>query len=162
MSDRPVLASSLYFSHRQFFVFDKSVALPGCAWTDVHFRQGFARRQNNVCFGTLMDFGEGQLSVYLGPYSSAGRHNRIIAVPIELLSGEVVIAGPEEFEDVRVLRLTPGHYRLTAAQVAIDEESERIDLYFETLGEPISRSQIIVADEELAPLTPLLETVEVA
>jgi hypothetical protein len=144
-------------------VFDRTVALPGCAWTKEHADQGFARRDRCVCFGTLLEFGEADVTVYLGPYEPRQMYMRVIAVPIDLPSGEVAIEGPEdEVGSQHFVRLNSGHYQLTAAQVVIDEDRERIDLYFEKLAEPGPRSRIIVADDALTPPEVLVETAEVA
>jgi hypothetical protein len=64
----------------------------------------------------------------------------------------------------------PGHYRLTAAQwlvegeelVEWEEEEQAIDLFFEPLAEPLRTSAILIADAELNPPTPLLETADIA
>jgi hypothetical protein len=62
---RPKIALSprLYFSYSQFMVFDESVRLPGCEWTDEHSAQGFARWESTVNFSTLLEFGEADVVV---------------------------------------------------------------------------------------------------
>lgn len=162
LGESEVFVADVYFSYSQLCVFDKSVALPGCAWTETHFRQGFARREANVCFGTLLEFGHAELAVRVGPYEATGEHERVIEVPFEVSSGEIVIAGPEEVENEYVVKLAPGHYRLVAAQTVTAEDREAIDLYFEKLANPLIHSRIIVTDDTLAPPDPLVETVDVA
>jgi hypothetical protein len=100
--------------------------------------------------------------VHLGPYEGRDEHTRVIEVPFEVSSGEVVVGGPEEFpvKPERVVQLPTGHYRLVAAQAVIDEDQEKIDLYFEKLAEPLATSRIIMADQVMRPPTPLLETAE--
>jgi hypothetical protein len=161
-SESAVFSAKIYFSYSQFLVFDKSVKLPGCAWTEGHFRQGFARREMNVCFGTPLEFGYADIAVHLGPYKRKDEHQRVIEVPIEVSSGEVEVAGPEEIEHKNVVKLAKGSYRLVAAQAVTDDDNEMVDLYFEKLSEPITESRIIVCDNALHPPSLLLESVEVA
>lgn len=156
------LLMEIYFSYGQFMVFDKSIKLPGCAWTEQHYQQGFARREMNVCFGTLLEFGRGDVSIHLGSYKNLADHQRAIEVPINVPSGEIVIAGPEEIEDKNVFTLSKGAYRLVAAQTVIGDDRELLDLYFEKLREPLSKSRILVGDDVLHDPNPLLESVEVA
>jgi hypothetical protein len=160
---RPVLSASFYFSYSQFLVYDRSVELPGCAWTDDHTRQGFARREQNVSFGTLDEFGTADLIVNLGPYAPARAYQRVIEVPLHVPSGRVLICGPEDSDaEARAVDVEPGHYRLVAAQALVADERETIDLFFEKVTPPSARSRILRADEELHPPDPLLETVDVA
>jgi Competence protein J (ComJ) len=159
--DTAVFSARIYFSYSQFFVFNKSVKLPGCAWTERHYQQGFARREMNVCFGTPLEFGHADISVHLGPYKSSDEHQRVIEVPIEV-SGKIVIAGPEEIESKNVIKLAKGTYRLVAGQTVTGDDQETVDLYFEKLISPITKSRILVCDEALHPLSKLLENAEVA
>jgi hypothetical protein len=152
---------SVYFSYGHIFVFDRSVKLPGLAWTEGHHKQGFARRDKSVAFRTLLEFGEAHVSVHLGPYEPRLDHERVIEVPIESPTGEVGIEGPEEIGAQRFIRLEKGHYRLVAAQ-ALDSDREAVDLYLEKVTAPLSRSRILVADAALAPSEPLIESTEVA
>jgi hypothetical protein len=142
LSDSVILSARIYFAYSQFQVFDKA-ALAGHQWTQGHFDQGFARTGRSVSFGT-------------------DEHARVIEVPFEVSSGEVVVGGPEEFpvKPERVFQLPKGHYRLVAAQAVTDEDQEKIDLYFEKLAEPLTKSRIVVADDALNPPSPLLETAE--
>lgn len=162
LAESVVYSARICFSYSQFQVFDSSVTLPGCAWTDEHYKQGFARREPNVSFGALLEFGHGDVAVHYGPYKPKDEHERVIEVPLEVPSGAVVIAGPEEFENEHIVRLAKGHYRLVAAQVVTGDDRETIELYVEKLDEPLAKSRIIVADEALRPPSPLLESVEVA
>jgi hypothetical protein len=156
-----IASSTIYFSYSQFMVFDRSVKLPGCAWTAHHTDQGFARRESNVCFRTMAEFGNGDAAVHLGPYVEKIGDGRVIEVPFEVISGEVNVEGPEECKD-RGVSMPNGHYRLVAAQALLGEDHEVIDLYFERLANPLSNSRIIVADDALHPPSQLLETAEIA
>jgi hypothetical protein len=162
VSEAAIYSATIYFSYSQFQVFDGSVKLPGCAWTDGHYKQGFARREPNVSFGTMLEFGHGDVAVHLGPYKGKDDHERVIEVPIEVSSGEVVIGGPEEYPNKHIVKMRTGHYRLVAAQTVTADDREAIDLYFERLAEPLATSRIIVADDVLEPPSPLLESVETA
>ena len=162
MSESAIYSATIKFSYSQFHVFDSSVKLPGCAWTDGHYKQGFARREQNVSFGTPLEFGYGDVGVHLGPYKGRDEHERVIEVPIEVSSGEIVIGGPEEYPNKHIVKMPKGHYRLVAAQTVTAEDREAIDLYFEKLAEPLTKSRVVVADEGLDLASPLLESVEVA
>ena len=155
-----VLLSRMYFSFKQFFVFDRSVKLPACSWTQAHYDQGFARRTSNAAFSTLLEFGHADVAVCMRAYGPSGAYQRVIEIPLEIPSGVAVVAGPEEFDDERVVQLERGHYRLTVAQSVEDDDTQLIDLYFEALDSPQLVSHVLVADGELHPSDSLLETAE--
>jgi hypothetical protein len=161
LSDSAILSARIVFGYSQFLLFDKE-ARPGHRWSQGHYDQGFARTGRSVSFGTPLEFGLGAVLVHLGPYEGRDEHTRVIEVPFEVSSGEVVVGGPEEFPVApeRVFQLPNGHYRLVVAQAVTDEDQEKIDLYFEKLAEPLPTSRVIVADEAMRPPTPLLETAE--
>ena len=161
LSDSAILSTRIAFGYSQFLVFDKE-APAGHQWSQGHYDQGFARTGRSVSFGTPLEFGHGAVLVHVGPYEGRDDHTRVIEVPFEVSSGEVVVGGPEEFpvKPERVFQLPKGHYRLVAAQAVIEEDQEKIDLYFEKLAEPLATSRIISADEGMHPPTPLLETAE--
>lgn len=143
-------------------VFDRDVQLPGCEWTDAHGSQGFARRESVMNFGMLEEFGHAVVLVRDRAYEPRDYYVRVIAVPFLVTSGQVKIEGPEEHPIERQLELSPGNYRLTAAQFIIWDEEQGIDLFFEKLAEPLERSEVLVADEWLDPILPLCETAEIA
>ena len=157
-----LLDSRMYFSYSQFQVFDASIRRPGCAWTEAHSQQGFARRENNAAFGTLLDFGYARLRAYSGSYENTAQDQRVIEIPMRIPSGAVIVGGPEEFENARRLTLASGDYRLVAAQRVVNEDQEEIDLFFEKLVVPLAHSRIVIADAGLSPPETLLETVECA
>jgi competence protein J (ComJ) len=158
-----VLTPKLCFSCGQFFVYDKSVGMPACDWTDTHSDQGFARRKGTAAFGTLLEFGEADVTVHREPYQQQEGYERVIAVPLLVSSGTVNVDGPEENEyDVeRGFDLPPGNYRLVAAQRVTGDDEETIDLFFELLPRALERSSILVADEDLNPPKILIETADV-
>jgi len=156
------LSPRLYLSYGQFMVYDKNVQLPGCAWTDEHSRQGFARRESVANFRALIDFGHADVQVSLDAYEPRLEYERVIAVPFKVTSGEVIVEGPEETEPGRAFALTPGDYRLVAAQYATGDEEEAVDLFLSPATEPPQRSAILVADKALSPPSPLIEAAGIA
>ena len=143
-------------------VYDQSEGMPGCAWTEGHTAQGFARRPSAVCFGTLLEFGHAQVSVVWGAYDPQVEYDRVIVVPFRCVSDKVVVEGPDEQGLDRAIDVPRGDYRLAAAQQVLSEQRERIDLYFERVSSPIECSAIIVADDKLSPPEPLIETARIA
>ena len=157
-----LLSSKLYFSYGQFMVFDSSVQLPGCDWTEAHVAQGFARRESAVNFSTLLQFGYAAVGVSRGIYEPQHEYERVIAVPFRSTSGKVNVEGPEESPSERSFELLPGHYRLVAAQYVVGDDDEVVNLCFEPLVEALDRSTILVADATLNPPTPLVEIAKIA
>src|SRR5437879_3970134 len=96
MNTKAPLSPRLYFSYNQFMVYDESVRLPGCAWTDGHYAQGFARRESVANFGTPLEFGHADVTVSRGAYEAKDEYVRVIAVPFLITSGRVIVDGPEE------------------------------------------------------------------
>jgi hypothetical protein len=158
------LSPRLYFSYSQFDVYDQNIRLGGCAWTDEHTAQGFARRESIVNFGTLLEFGYADVVVRRSSYEPRDDYERVIAVPILITSGRVIVHGPEETETGRErnFALPPGHYRLVAAQRVTGDDEEAIDLFFEPVTQPLEQSEVLVADDALDPPTPLIETAAIA
>jgi hypothetical protein len=157
------LKPTLPFSYNQFLVYDDSVRLPGCDWTDDHMNQGFARRESTVNFQTLLESGEADVVVTLGAFEPRPQYERVVAVPFRVTSGKVVVDAPDEDSEVgRSIDLLPGNYRLVAAQNVVDDETEEIHLFFEALTQPLERSVILVRDDQLDPPSPLSETAAIA
>jgi len=162
MSMKTSLSPRLYFSYSQFMVYDKEVELPGCAWTEEHSAQGFARRESVVNFNTLFEFGYADVAVSVGAYEPQPGYERVVAVPFIVTSGKVIVDGPDETDVERSFTLSSGNYRLVAAQYVKSDEEECIDLIFEPLTEALEHSAVLVADDMLNPSTPLLETARIA
>jgi hypothetical protein len=162
MNMKVTLSPRLYFSYSQFMVYDQSVRLPGCAWTDAHSAQGFARRESVVNFNTPLEYGYADVGVSQDAYEPREEYERVIAVPFLVTSGKVIVEGPEETKPERSFALPPGNYRLVAAQHITADEEETIDLFFEPLPQALERSSVLVADDALNPPTPLLETAGIA
>lgn len=159
---RTILLPPLYFSFNQFMVFDSSVELPGCEWTERHSLQGFARRDSVVNFNSLLEFGEAQVAVSIGPCGTIRECQRAIAVPFIVSSGKVLVEGPEENDIDRGVELKPGYYRLICSQRVLDDEHEDIELVFEPRDGPLDGSQLLIRDDGLNPHFPLIETAHVA
>jgi len=152
----------IYFSYGQFLVFDSSVELPGLDWTDAHSKQGFARRGRNVAFATILNHGTARVRLFFSSFEPSDSYERVIEVPIFLPSGDVVVGGTEEFDDINRVIVEAGHYRLTCAQSRDGEQGESIDLFFERTRDPITTSRIIHADSEIDVPSTLLEIAETA
>lgn len=154
---------SLYFSYGQFSVYDPVAGPLGLAWTKAHSDQGFVRTQSAVAFGTLLEFGDGDVAVYPHGIHSMVGYDRVIAVPFVCSSGRITVVGPEEFNVERNIDIARGYYMMTCAQqTLVDDElamlfKERIDLFFESLSYLPKRSRLLVADRELNPPLELLE-----
>ena len=56
----------------------------------------------------MLEFGHGDVAVHLGPYKGKDDHERVIEVPIEVSSGEVVIGGPEEYPNKHIVKMPKG------------------------------------------------------
>lgn len=155
-----LLEFELDYSYNQFMVHDASDPLVGM-WTERHSNQGFCRLESAVSFLTIIpEFGEATTKVFLGSYNVDEQNVRVIAVPFHCQSGKVLVGGPEW--NGEEIELSPGHYRLYAAQRFLSDEKQAIDLYFESLARPATHSEILKADGELAFGSELLETASIA
>jgi hypothetical protein len=148
------------FSYNQFLVYDVSVEVPECEWREAHFNQGFARRESTVCVGTILQYGQADATVFFGPFARQADYLRAIRIPFYSPTGKVIIRGMMELYVAHILFCPPGHYNLYVAQRITDEENdcEAIDLFFLQQEVSSSKSEIIIADDGLAPPPVLLET----
>ncbi len=158
--DSKTKVMDIYFSYSQFMVYDLSEQWPQCMWSEDHTSQGFARREKTVCIGTMLEFGDAKLSLVKSGYLAKAHHQRVFAVPFECASGAINVVGPEEFHVERHTYLPVGSYRLTVAQTVVDEGHEDVELFFEQLSTPLLCSEIILADELIAPPSILSETAD--
>jgi hypothetical protein len=154
----------IYFSYNQFMVYDLSISLPGCMWTESHANQGFARRSSTVNFGTILDFGDATVKIFIGDYVKDNFHERVISVPFYSPTGEILVEGPEEHPSNLGLKVStePGYYKLTSAQKIVNEVQEEIELFFKKLEKPTATSEVLLADDALNPPKELLEEAEIA
>ena len=159
--NKPLYNFKIYFSYGQFIVYDISVSLPACDWSAEHTNQGFARQESNASFRTIENFGQANVSVYLNEFILKEEFQRVISVPFYSSTGKIKVEGPEEFTNSIVI-IQPGPYKLYAAQWVINEENENIELFFQKLEIPATKSEIIKADEEIKPPAELLEYAESA
>jgi hypothetical protein len=156
-----MLTPTMYFSYGQFMVYDSSEPAPGCLWTNDHYNQGFARRSATVCYRTLKQEGEADVTYIHGHFVPRYSYVRVIAVPFFSTTGRVLVEGPEEVGTGRIVNIPAGDYRLTCGQ-RYENNCVVVDLFFEKLERPLERSIVIVADSELSPPTELIESAEVA
>lgn len=154
--------SELNFSYSHITAYDDTTEASGVAWTPVHVDQGFARLETAVSFSTILEFGKASVRVFEGSLQSPINYNRIISVPLKLVSGEMRVDGPEEFWVERRIILKDGIYLVTLAQKVTGERSEAMDIFLEASDEWPGRSRIVLADDRLKPPTVLVETAQVA
>jgi hypothetical protein len=159
MTDEQVISLSpgLEFSYSQFFVYDAGIKNPACAWTEQHSRQGFARRAGVVAIGTLLEFGRADVTLVLGR-PDLSSFERAVGVPLEIKSGAIAVDGPDEDPGIRRVPIKNGHYRAVIAQRRIDESAEVIRIWLEKVDVPVIRSELLIADNDLDPPSPLVET----
>lgn len=164
MNNQPyIIFQELYFSYGQIMIYDSREIYPECDWTDRHVAQGFAKRISTVCFGTILEYGYADVTIFMKAFASSNsNYARAISVPFSCLSGSISIRGPEEVGIDRRFQIPIGHYRLTMAQSSDpDHDREIIEIYFEILSEPAICSEIVIADDLLEPAWPLLETADI-
>jgi hypothetical protein len=163
MDKQLTLSPDLVFSFCQFTVQDliADEILEGFSFniTERHCDQGFSRLESVATFNTLEELGSAEVTITEGKFDPSDTYNRVITVPFTVVTGQLVVVAPEDMSDERLFKLAPGFYLLTVAQRAIDEDREVIDLYFESLVTQAKESRIIVADDYLRPVYPLLESV---
>jgi len=154
------LFPKLYFSYSQFFIYDEGLDSPACKWTEAHSRQGFARRQQAIAVGTLLEFGDASVHVQFGDLAPLEEFERVIAIPLEIRSGRVCVDGPEEHPADRSFPVSPGLYRVAIGQKVVEDQHEEVVIALEKLTVPMSNSEILVADRALDPPVPLIEDAE--
>jgi hypothetical protein len=154
--------NSFYVSYGQFFAFDSSAADVVPDWTESHERQGFARSPLSVTFSTLVSSGFARLHVHFGPADWRDVDaTRVIQVPFECKSGSVTLGSPTEISQV-VVPLPPGSMVLTVAQ-GIEPRTEGSDetlsiwVWLQSASAALNSSTVLLADESLAPESPLVE-----
>jgi hypothetical protein len=81
------------FDYNQFLVYDSSVEVPKCEWTEAHTLQGFARRKSVACVGTLLPGGQAEATVFLGSYKAQLDYERVIALPFHSPTGKIIVRG---------------------------------------------------------------------
>jgi hypothetical protein len=151
----------MYFSYRQFFIYDPYCEFFALRWSDAHSRQGFARTRSFVSMSSISNYGWATVLAGVRGFHEYERFDRVIAVPFTVSRGVVAVLGVEETGELeRFLHLDTGEYKLTVAQAIYDDDSEEVVLAFEPVRERVMKSHIIVADAELDPPDPLVETAE--
>lgn len=159
-----LLESSMYVSYRQFMIWDASVPVPGLDWTQKHMEQGFARQDSVANVNVLLEFGDVSLFVSKVEAFVNNGYKRVIAIPFRVVTGNVFVEGPEEWGTDRSFSIETGNYCLYVAQKVETDDSENPRLVIECVfcpPCPQDISQIVVADDELLPQYPLLETANI-
>jgi hypothetical protein len=161
MSKRKIFHDGVIVSYSQVMIYDKSVQLPGCDWTETHSNQGFARREGTFCCGTLIDCGKANITVYLGAIDALDKYERVIETPFKAHTGKIGVEGPDEYPIERGFQIEPGIYNLTVAQKFVDEGMVKVDVYFQWIDKPLTKSAILLQDDDLNPPDILLEDAEI-
>jgi Competence protein J (ComJ) len=122
-------------------VYDRSVEMPGCDWTDKHTAQGFARRESVVNFNTPLEFGHAEVTVALGAFKASDTYERVIGVPFLVTSGTIIVDGPEEIgfertwslpaKNVGQIRLPSSPRAIVAGRLDIQEIHRWIEVAFD-------------------------------
>src|SRR5262249_46153453 len=99
--------------HNQFLIYDVSVQVPQCEWTEEHSDQGFARRDSCACIATLLQDGHADTTVFFGPFDKRPIYQRVIALPFFAPEGKIIIRGLMEHYLAHVLFCRQGHYKFT-------------------------------------------------
>ena len=150
------------YSYGQIMVFDAGAEMQG-NWTERHFNQGFLRNDRHLSLGTLPEAGHVLVRAFSSPYVPLAENNRVIAVPFRVTSGHVRVTAPDEvLIGEHDIALPVGDYRLVTCQRFFEGDNingdQDLDLFFERVDLPRQRSEILVADRDLRPELPLLET----
>ena len=150
------------YSYGQVMVIDGDAQMSG-NWTDRHYNQGFLRNERHLSLRTLGGSGHVLVRAYASHYLPLADDDRVIAVPFRVTSGEVRVMAPDDvLLAEHVLSLGAGDYRLVTCQRFFDDDDikgdQDLDLFFERVDLPRQRSEILVADGELSPEMPLLES----
>jgi len=161
MSPKEIFHDDVIVSYSQIMIYDRSIQLPGCEWTEAHSNQGFARRKGTLCCGTLIEYGKGDATVYMGNLDDLEKYERVIETPFYSKTGEVEMAAPDEYPVTRRFQICSGNYSLIVAQRYVDEEMVKIDLYFKGVETPLEKSSILLRDDALNPRDLLIEDAEV-
>lgn len=137
-------------------VFDPELDRPFNDWTDVHVAQGFSWRPGSVSFATLEDGGPHQVEVRQADgIELKTETKRAILVPFSV--GPVGLVEIASIPDGRVIAITPGSYGLIY-EVGYAGSTPWCRLTFISGGE--TEAAILRADEQLAPMYPLLMEAE--
>jgi hypothetical protein len=141
----------MVFSYWQFVVFDASET--ESPPLDLTFDQGFSRLTHAAAFRTIIQDGTADLSVILG--KPMGQYDRVISVPIHVISGAVLIEGPEEVGETTPIQIAVGWYRVIASQRIANSDNENQQGIDEevTIGfvpcEPDEEPRILVQDADI-------------
>lgn len=147
----------LHYAYGLVMVFDQYETVPQAHWTQQHQDQGFARRERSVLFSTLRQEGKARVNAFEGRPNDLNQGDRIISVPLQILSGKLNIQGLEEWPIKRSVKVSPGVNTVILSQ-RIDEGTDELvlDFFIDMLATDTSR--ILKADRSLNVPPVLLET----
>lgn len=108
----------------------------------------------------MLQYGQADTTVYFGPYLQQENYQRVITLPFHSPTGKIIIQGMMQIYLAHILFCDKGHYKLYVAQWIADEEDEceGVHLFFDPQENPVTKSEIIIADEGLSPPAVLLES----
>ena len=149
----------LEFCYQQFYVYDRTLFPETIDLTPDHLRQGFARLESFVVFRALQQEGTAHATLILsnqGHLPPLENFERIISVPVEIVSGELAIDGPAS-DGSFIYPIPPGHYNAIVAQKSTDDDTEDISIIMLKANTPLQYSSILLADPKLDPPDKLIE-----
>jgi len=149
----------IFVTYSQISIFDPELDEPFNDWKPQHSAQGFSWRPESVSFGTLVDGGEMEVEVYVGPEMELqSTTERAIMVPFRVLkSGLIEVAS---ISDSQVVKIPSGNYALLFETGFDKENDNKLWSKFSFTKREKVEPKIICADDELNPIYPLLmETV---
>jgi hypothetical protein len=160
------MSGIVYVSHGLLFVYDPSVAEPGCEWSNIHESQGFARRMDCVNFACPLQDAKLSLSISREAFGLADWMARATAVSVFSSSARLRIdsVGDSEENALFVDLGRQGWQRVTFA-VGAEADEERV-LRGSVFAIPDTEerpSEILKADAWIANApVPLVEVASVA
>lgn len=145
----------IFVTYSQISIFDPELDEPFNDWKPQHSAQGFSWRSESVSFGTLVDGGEMEVEVYIGPERELqSTTERAIMVPYHVLkSGLIEVAS---ISDSQRLQIPTGNYALLFETGFDKENDNKLWIKFSFIKREKVEPKIISADHELNPTYPLL------
>jgi len=139
-------------SYSQIAVFDGRLDPPFNNWTDHHVQQGFSWRAGSVSFKTLIHSGRARVSYRISTvYTPQPGTIRSIVVPFMVESGATIEIAT--IEAALPVTIEPGPYSLIY-ESGLTGTKNWIQLTF--VPGQRSEADILVCDDELHPIQPLL------
>lgn len=129
-----LLDAEFYFAYHQFCLSDAGAPVPDELWTEADFEAGMSVREGLVAVHTDVQFGDARIRVVLGahkPSGRAGEWDRVVEAELDVRSGWLHIAGPEDPLHPLRVAVPVGRYRVTIAQREVGEEAIEVGVWME-------------------------------